>query len=417
MNIEITGNPFAHAAHFAGSKLHAGISGSIACYKMTEIIRAWLKAELHISATLTAGAKEFVTPLLFRSLGAEPVYGEMFTDANVFAHLEPGKNVEAMLIAPASANLISRLANGAASDMLSAQVLAFSGPSAIAPAMNPRMWEAKATQDNISTLSARGWMIIEPDEGIAACGDMGKGRFAPPVDIFLYGLKLLSPQDMSGLQIMVTMGPTREYWDAARFWSNPSSGRMGAALATAAWLRGADVTVICGPSTTVSLPRDIKKINIISAQEMFEQAAKQWPQMDIGFFAAAVADFSPLRPDNAANMKFKKTAHTQPLNIEFARNPDILATLAANRTASQKVLGFAAEATDDLADLLPLAQIKLNDKMADIIVANRINTDGGAFGAEDDSVVVMDRNGHDETWTALSKADIAWELCSWLLKI
>ena len=224
--------PFDQSTRFAHKRLHLGVCGSVACYRATDLLRAWLKLGIHVSVTLTDGARRFVTPLLFESLGALPVYGGMFEPGqDIFAHLEPGQRAQAMVVAPVSADALARLAHGAAADMLSAQALAFDGPLVLAPAMNPRMWTHPATRANAALLEQRGARFVGPDRGGTACGDEGRGRLAALPEIFLAGLRALAPQDMAGLRVMVTLGPTREAWDGVRFWSNPSSGLMGAALA------------------------------------------------------------------------------------------------------------------------------------------------------------------------------------------
>lgn len=417
MNSEIEHNPFAKSTKFADRHLHLGISGSIACYKSADLLRDLLKIQMRVSVTLTKGAKHFVTSLLFKSLGAEPVYEEMFGDEkDVFGHLEPGQKADALAIAPASANIIAKLANGMADDMLSAQALAFPGKLLIAPAMNPRMWAHDATRDNLQKLIDRGALLVAPGIGLAACGDEGQGRLAGMPEIFLGILKALSPQDMSSAKVMVTMGPTREKWDGVRFWSNPSTGLMGCALATAAWLRGATVTAICGPGLNVYLPASVRRINVTDAKEMMAEAEKIWPESSMGFFSAAVSDFAPERPENADRLKVKKKA-CQNLSVSFSANPDIIKTLCQNRRQDQKALGFAAEITPDMQSLLPLALGKLNDKHADIIAANRVNPGSGAFGAAMGSMAIVDKAGHSEIWDAQSKADIAWDLCTWLLRM
>ena len=243
----MSASPFHNSRRFAGKRLHLGVCGSIACYKALDLLRALHALDIHVSVTLTDGARRFVTPLLFEALGAMPVYGRMFEGDEVFDHLEPGQRAQAMLVAPASADALSRLAAGAASDMLSAQALAFDGPLVVAPAMNPRMWRHPATQDNVATLRRRGARVVVPGCGGTACGDTGQGRLAPVEDLFLAALRALSPQDMAGQRVMLTMGPTREKWDGVRYWTNPSSGTMGAALATSAWLRA-----ICSASLTTA---------------------------------------------------------------------------------------------------------------------------------------------------------------------
>lgn len=410
--------PFTDSGKFTGRHLHLGVSGSVACYKAAELLRAWRRLELAVSATLTAGAREFVTPLLFASLGAAPVYGDMFEPGgDVFAHLEPGQKADAMVVAPATADVLSRLAAGAASDMLSAQALAFAGPLVVAPAMNPRMWAHPATRENAARLRARGVVMVGPDTGEAACGDQGQGRLADISAIFLAALRALAPQDMAGLRVMVTLGPTREPWDGVRYWSNPSSGRMGAALATSAWLRGAEVTAVCGPGVRMRLPVGVTRNDVATASEMFAAARDIWPRMDMGFFSAAVADFSPERPADGGEGKFKKSGAGDGFSLSFTPNPDILKSLAAERRPGQRVLGFAAEIVPDMDSLLGLARLKLAHKGADVVAANPVNAGHGAFGAAEASMAVADRNGHEEIWNARSKADIAWDLCSWLLRI
>jgi phosphopantothenoylcysteine decarboxylase/phosphopantothenate--cysteine ligase len=411
----MTSGVFGQSARFGGRRLHLGVCGSVACYKAAELLRAWRKLDIHVSATLTGAAQHFVKPLLFESLGAVPVYEGMFAPgSDVFAHLEPGSRAEAFVVAPASADALSRLARGAASDMLSAQALAFDGPLVLAPAMNPRMWASKATGANVAVLRERGAVLVGPDSGEAACGETGQGRLAPLPEIFLAALRALAPQDMAGLQVLVTMGPTREPWDGMRYWSNPSSGLMGAGLAVSAWLRGARVTAVCGPGCAPLLPRDITTCGVSRAREMFEAAQDVWPRADMGMFAAAVADFSPTE---IGPQKFKKSLAPEGLSIAFSPNPDILASLAAVRRPAQKVLGFAAESAEDMRSLLVLAGKKRADKKADVMAANCINRPGSGFGSPVNAVAVADVRGREEIWPEQGKADVAWDLCSWLLKL
>ena len=224
-----------------------------------------------------------------------------------------------------------------------------------------------------------------------ACGDTGQGRLAPVEDLFLAALRALSPQDMAGQRVMLTMGPTREKWDGVRYWTNPSSGTMGAALATSAWLRGAEVTAVCGPGCP-DLPAGVERIGVGSAREMFEAASDCWPRMDMGLFCAAVADFSP---EPLGPQKFKKEGRQDGFSIRFTANPDILRTLSHQRREGQKVLGFAA----------------------DLLAGNRVNSGDSGFGAATNSMAVVDRTGHEEIWPNQSKADVAWDLCSWLLRL
>lgn len=408
------------STRFAGRRLHLGVCGSIAAYRAADLLRQWQRLGIHVSLCLSRGARQFVTPLLFESLGAAPVYHDLPADESrdslgTFAHLEPGQTAHAMLVAPASADALARLAQGRADDMLAAQALAFDGPLVLAPAMNPRMWAHPATQANVATLCARGAQLVIPDTGGTACGDEGRGRLAPLPEIFLAALKALCQQDMAGQRVMVTLGPTRESWDGVRFWSNPSSGLMGAALASCAWVRGAEVWAVCGPGLRHWLPQAVTRCEVTTARQMFEAASELWPGMDMGMFTAAVADFSPVPP--ASPGKFKKALAPEGFSVEFTPNADILQSLAAGRRSGQKVLAFAAETATDTTALLPLARAKLARKQADLLAANCVNAAGSGFATSTNSMAVVDASGTEAIWPLQSKADVAWELCSWLLRI
>lgn len=399
----------------ANRRVHLGVTGSVACYKAAELLRDLLACQVHVSATLTDAAGKFVTPLLFRSLGAMPVYGAMFEDGeDPFAHLEPGQHADALLIAPASADTLARVANGAASDMLSAQVLAFDGPVLAAPAMNSRMWRSAATQENVTRLAARGVTIVTPASGAMACGDVGQGRLAPLPVLLAFTLRAVAPKDLAGRTALVTMGCTREPWDGVRVWTNPSTGAMGAALAMAAWLRGASVIAVAGPSVSDSLlPAGIEgvtRVNVGTAREMFEACDAAWDTCDMGMFSAAVADFSPVR---YGATKFKK-AGRDTFTVDFTPNPDILKTLAARRRPDQKVLGFAAETASSDEELMALARVKLEGKRADVVAANNVAAAGSGFGTATNTMAVVARDGSAAAWPAMSKADVAWDLCTWL---
>ena len=413
--MSLLNTPVDLCTRFANTRLHLGVCGSVAAYKAADLLRAWLSMGIHVSVTLTRSARQFVSPLLFASLGAAPVYEDMFAQGQeIFAHLEPGQHAQVMIVAPATADALRRLAQGAADDMLAAQALAFEGPLVIAPSMNPRMWTHKATQTNVQILEKHGAQIVLPGTGSTACGDNGQGRLAPLHQIFLAALRSVSPQDMAGKRVMVTVGPTREQWDGVRYWSNPSTGRMGMALAVCAWLRGARVTVVCGPGISLSLPCELERYDISHAKEMFTVAHDLWPHMDMGIFTAAVADFSP-KP--FGSNKFKKAEAPQGFSIDFVPNPDILKTLAEERKPSQKVLGFAAETADNMNDLLESARQKLAAKHADILAANAINAPNSGFATETNALAVVDVHGHSKILSTASKADIAWDLCTWLLQL
>lgn len=397
---------------YSGKRLHLGVCGSVAAYRSPDLARGWQDAGLQVSVTLTPSATRFVTPLPFASLGASPVYTLPFDDPaapSVFGHLEPGQVAQAMIIAPLSAATLARLAQGQADELLACQALAFTGPVVLVPAMNPNMWSHPATQDNVRLLKQRGCVFVEPGWGRTACGDMGQGRLADARLIHLAGLKAVTEQDMQGQQVLVTLGPTREMWDEVRFWSNPSTGVMGASLAVAAWLRGATVHAVAGPGSPW-LPDGIERINVTSARDMFEAAQNLWPSMDMGLFTAAVADFSPVRH---AGGKFKKSLSPQGFSVDFVPNADILRTLAHDRRHGpdrlpQKVMGFAAESEN----LEQAVHDKLASKKADLIVGNLI-ADG--FGTSSNTVYVADASGRTEHWCDVPKPDLAWRLLSWLL--
>jgi len=400
---------------FLGKHLHLGVTGSVAAYKALELVRLWRAAGVRVSATLTKSAKKFVTPLSFSALGADPVHTGMFPSGqnpaqNVFAHLEPGNKADAFVIAPATANCLAKLAFGLADDMLSCQALAFPKPLVVAPAMNPGLWEAQATRENRQRLKRRGMVCIEPGIGDTACGDQGQGRLADLETIYLQGLKALSSQDMAGVKVLVALGPTREPWDGVRFWSNPSSGLMGASLAVSAWLRGAEVSAVCGP-TAIWLPHGIHRMDVSTAKEMYAACLDLWPSQEIACLAAAVSDFSP-KPRSGG--KFKKSqAKKGGLRIEFEQTPDILSTLGGLKTKKQRLIGFAAE-TENLQEN---AKEKLSAKNLDLVVANNVAKAESGFKVPTNQVLVMDNKGRGEEWPLLQKTEVAWRIWDWTLQL
>jgi phosphopantothenoylcysteine decarboxylase/phosphopantothenate--cysteine ligase len=287
--------------------------------------------------------------------------------------------------------------------------------------MNPKMWGHPAVRANMDILRARGAVVIEPGWGHTACGEYGQGRLAGLDNIHAAVLRALAPQDMRGKRVMITMGPTRESWDGLRFWTNPSTGVMGACLAAAAWLRGATVHAVCGPGCPW-LPggangdangdadgdaNGISRCDVSTADEMADQAARLWPDMDVGIFTAAVADF---KPEPTAPGKFKKAAAPDGFSLRFIPNPDILAALSAARRPDQLVVGFCAE-SDNLEEA---ARGKLRSKNAHLIVGNLI-ADG--FATTRDTVFVVDERGRSERWDGLPKTEIAWNVLTWLLSL
>lgn len=389
---------------FHGKRIHLGVTGSIAAYKALELTRAFLQLHIRVGATLTASAQQFITPLSLSALGADPLYTDLFAEGENFNHLEPG-SADAFVVAPATANILAKMSHGLADDILSCQLLAFPGPVVLAPAMNPRMWANPATQGNIHTLMERGARLVGPVGGHVACGDTGTGRLAELDEIFIHTLAALAPQDLAGQRIMLTLGPTREFFDKVRFWSNPSTGYMGASLAVAAALRGAHVTAIHGP-IAIKLPSLIQTVPVVSARDMFAAAQDIFPSQDIGCFTAAVADF---RPPTCAQGKFKKGG--QGLSLDFEPNPDILASLSTTKKAHQRTIGFAAE----VENLTSNAALKLAKKQLDLLIANPIDEIGSGFASSTNHVFVCDRFGRQEWWPTLPKPEIAWRIWDWIL--
>jgi len=392
---------------FSGKRVHLGLTGSVAAYKTADLVRLLSESFVDTGATMTLSAQAFLGPLTLRALGSDPVYSCQNSDPmDPYSHLAPSRSAHAFAVFPATANIIAKVAHGIADDLLSTQILAFGKPVFFCPAMNPAMWANSATIDNIGLLRSRGHLIIEPHQGRVACGDHGQGRLAPTPVVYYHLLRVLSPGDLTGKNILVTAGPTHEYFDLVRYFSNPSSGRMGLAIALTCWLRGADVYFVHGPmSPLFSLP-GFELVPVTNANEMLEACLSVWDSCDAGFFTAAVSDFSPVP---SSEPKFKKNS-IQTFHLEMNSNPDILSRLSAMKKEDQLVVGFAAE----VKELETNAGLKLAKKNLDMVVANLVEPGRTPFGSNDNQVMVMDRNGRTESWPNLSKADVAWRLVDWL---
>jgi phosphopantothenoylcysteine decarboxylase/phosphopantothenate--cysteine ligase len=397
--------------HLERKRVHLGVTGSIAAYKSLELLRMLRRLNLQVGVTLTKAAQEFLQPLSFSALGADPVFSSLFdSDQHIYAHLAPGQEAQALLVAPATANTLAKMALGLADDMLSCQVLSFPGPVLAAPAMNPNLWLAQATQENVSRLRHRGFQILEPDSGQVACQDQGQGRLPDLEEILFCLLRAITPARLQGRRILISMGPTREFWDPVRFWSNPSSGKMGAALAIAAWIQGAEVDCVCGPHQQI-LPQGIRQHPVQTANQMHKACLELWPQTDIACLAAAVCDFKPV---SFGRHKFKKTClQGQALQIEFQKNPDILLQLGRQKTQRQRLIGFAAETDQDLADL---AREKLQRKNLDLIVANQIGSPDSGFSSPTNQALILDCQQAQEL-PLLSKGEVAWRIWERIIQI
>ncbi len=392
----------------SGTRVQLGVTGSIAAYKALELLRDLQQLDLLVGVTVTEAAARFVTPLSFEALGAQPVYTSLWDGPeSAFGHLEPSQEAACLVIAPATANTLARLAYGLADEILSAQALAFPGPVLVAPAMNPRLFAAAATQENLEILRRRGVTVIEPLSGRMACGETGQGRLAELPAIAAEVLRALAPKDLTGRKVLVTLGPTREYFDPARYWSNPSTGLMGACLAMSCWLRGAEVSVVHGP-VDLWFPDSISSTSVTTAREMFEAATTLWPAHDVGIMTAAVSDFSPVPH---GSQKFKKSSlSSNAFSLPFAANPDILRTLGDSKAPHQRLVGFCAE-TGNLAGY---AAQKLQEKHCDLMVANSIASPGSGFASSTNAVVVTDALGRTETWPVLAKTEVAWRIVEWM---
>lgn len=371
-----------------------GVTGCIAAYKSAEIVRALQKRGLRVKVVMTEHATHFVDPLTFRSLTHKPVAVGLFDDpSDPIHHISLAEEADLFLIAPCTANVAAKIAHGIADDLLTTTALACTAPLVIAPAMNVHMYEAAATQENLATLARRGAHIVEAGSGYLACGDVGRGRLAEIEDIVDCVLETLegdARRDLEGMRVLVTAGPTEEPIDPVRFITNRSSGKMGYAVAEAAAARGAKVTLVSGP-VALDAPSGVDRVPVRTACEMLESASDPFERCDIAVFTAAVADMRPAAP---VDHKLKKGSSDDAdllSRIELVENPDILATLAAQKHDGQVVIGFAAETDDVVAN----AQRKLASKHADLIVANRVG-EGVAFGTDDNQATFVLADGSDE---------------------
>jgi phosphopantothenoylcysteine decarboxylase/phosphopantothenate--cysteine ligase len=381
-----------------GRKIVLGVTGGIAAYKAAELVRELVKAQAEVHVVMTRNAQSFIAPLTFQTLSGNPVTTEFFNliAESEIGHIALADRAEVLVIAPATANIIGKIAAGIADDMLTTIVMATKAPVLLAPAMNVHMWENPICQENIQRLRSRGYHFIDPEAGELACGYEGKGRLAEIPVIVEEIRALLSPKDFSGENILVTAGPTEESIDPVRFLSNHSSGKMGFALARAARRRGAEVTLISGP-TALPVPPQIKYIAVRSAAQMREAVLNHLESASILIMAAAVSDY---RPKQRAPEKIKKSKLETVLELEL--NPDILAE-AGKKKNSRIMVGFAAETEN----LLQNTREKLEKKNLDLIVANDVTLPGAGFKADTNIVKIMDRSGKVEELPLMTKEDLA----------
>jgi phosphopantothenoylcysteine decarboxylase/phosphopantothenate--cysteine ligase len=385
-----------------GRKILFGVTGSVAAFKAAGWVSSLVKEEARVTVLMTESAARFVTPLTFGALSGNQVYTDMFsTDAEeMMAHITLSGDADAILIAPATAQTIARLAHGMADNLLSAAVLAAAAPVVVCPAMNAKMLAHPATQRNLATLQELGYIIVEPECGPLACGEVGSGRLAEWDPAREALLALFVAQDLAGQHVLITAGPTREALDPARYLSNRSSGKMGYALARTAKRRGAEVTLISGP-TNLSVPPGVTVVSVQTAAEMGEAVQEHAGHASIIIKAAAVADF---KPKKVALLKIKKAGTD--LQLELEPNQDILATLGRERRTDQVLVGFAAESNNHEAE----GRRKLQAKKADLIVVNDILGKQTGFNVDTNQVTLITRDDAEQL-ALLSKEENA--NCIW----
>lgn len=379
-------------------KIILGVTGGIAAYKSAELTRALIKRGASVHAIMTKNATEFITPLTLQTLTGNPVYTDTFTLTGEWeiGHVSLAESADVVVIAPATANFIGKVAAGIGDDLLTTMILATKAPVLICPAMNVNMYANAIVQDNISKLKANGYAFVDPACGELACRSEGVGRLADLEDILEEVESALTEKDLAGERILVTAGPTREPLDPVRFITNHSSGKMGYAVAIMARRRGADVTLISGP-TSLPVPRGVRFIAVETAREMRDAVLKEMRDATAIIKAAAVADY---RPESFSESKIKKKAG--PLVLPLARNPDIIAEVGEKK-GKRVLVGFAVE-TDQLVEY---AKQKMIQKNMDLIVANDITQAGAGFQAETNIVKILDRQGGAEDLPLMDKKRVA----------
>jgi len=382
----------------SGKTIVLGVSGGIAAYKSAELVRLLVNSGAIVRVMMTRNATQFITPLTLQTLSSNPVATETFslTQESEIGHIRLADSADAIAVAPATADVIAKAAAGIADDIVTTVLLATRAKVAFAPAMNVHMYEHPTVAENLAKLRSRGAVIIEPGEGALACGYEGKGRLPEPAIIVAEIEKMLSAQDLAGETILVTAGPTREPIDPVRFVTNRSSGKMGFAIARAAWRRGAAVRIVAGPSA-LATPYGVERIDTVTAAEMLSRTAGNFPWSTALVMAAAVADF---RPANPARGKIKKDARG--LRLEMESIADEMPRLAAKK-GSRVLIGFAAETEDLEAN----ARAKLKRKGLDLIVANDVSREGAGFEADTNIVTLIGSDGRLQSYPQMSKDAVA----------
>ncbi len=392
-----------------------GICGGIAAYKSCDLASKLTQLGARVQVVMSANASRFVTPLTFQALTQQPVHTSLWPEnydaggvAAAMAHITLATEANAILVAPASANCLARLAHGLADDLLSTLILATRAPVLLAPAMNPAMLSHPATQNNLQVLAGLNYQIIEPESGRMACEHVGQGRL-PTTEVLISHLErvLFPTRDMENLRVIVTAGPTREMLDPVRYISNRSSGRMGYSIAANCAQRGAKVTLISGP-TALPCPRNVTRIDVISAQEMQSAVEANFAHCDIFIGAAAPADY---RASEISDQKIKKSGDEK-LQLNLVANPDIIGAIGARKRDNQIVIGFAAETQN----LIENAQNKLRAKNLDAIIANDVTQSDAGFDVDTNRVTWITANDAHE-WPLLSKDEVAQRIGDEILRL
>lgn len=382
-----------------------GVTGGIAAYKSADLVRRLRDFNFEVRVVMTKSAEEFITPMTIQAVSGHSVYCDLFESESEagMGHIELAKWADAVLIAPATANCIAKLAHGIADDLLTTLILATKAPLIIAPAMNQQMWANQSVKHNLSILTSRAIKVIEPASGKQACGDIGQGRMQEPLQIAQDISKLFIKQNntsLKGKTVVITAGPTQESIDPVRFISNHSSGKMGYALAEAAVELGADVTLVSGPVALAINNMSVKLVKVKTAEEMLSSVKENLNHCDIFIGCAAIADY---RPIDIASQKIKK--NSEQMQLTLVRNPDILRWVSESRNSDNNifVVGFAAESEN----LKEFAMGKLNDKKLDMICANDISLPNLGFNSDKNALLILDKKGKETLLPAKSKKEIA----------
>lgn len=394
----------------AGKKILIAVSGSIAAYKMATTIRLFIKAGAEVRVVMTEAATHFITPLTLSTLSKHPVFSDVSSEEGWHNHVELGLWADAMLVAPATANTLAKMANGLCDNMLLAVYLSARCPVFFAPAMDLDMWAHPATLHNVERLQSFGHHLIPVEEGELASGLVGKGRMAEPEQMLAYLEQYFSPspQVLTGKKVLITAGPTKEALDPVRFISNHSTGKMGMAIADALAAKGAQVQLVCGPSALQTKSKEIERIDVVSAADMYEATASRFAQADIIILSAAVADYTPL---HQASQKMKKS--DDDLSIPLKRTVDIAATLGKEKQAHQLMIGFALETQQALEN----ATKKLHKKNLDLIVLNSLEDKGAGFAHDTNKVTFIRKDGKNISLPLQSKAAVAEDLVQQIIQL